>query len=114
MTEDGVQAGAAVRTDRGPGAPPEPHPRRVRAAFARLGGHRTTHPPELAPIIRSVRAVHPKADVKVIERAYAVAEERHTGQKRRSGEPYITHPLAVTQILADLGMTPPTLCAGLL
>ena len=43
-----------------------------------------------------------------------MAEARHRGQKRRSGEPYITHPLAVTQILADLGMTPPTLCAGLL
>jgi guanosine-3',5'-bis(diphosphate) 3'-pyrophosphohydrolase len=114
MTEDGAPAGAAVRTDRGPGAPPEPHPRRVRAAFARLGGHRTTYPPELGPIIRSVRAVHPKADVKVIERAYVVADERHRGQQRRSGEPYITHPLAVAQILADLGMTPPTLCAGLL
>jgi GTP pyrophosphokinase len=86
----------------------------VRAAFARLGGHRTTHPPELEPIIRSVRATHPKVDVKVIERAYEVAEARHRGQLRRSGEPYITHPLAVTQILADLGMTPPTLCAGLL
>ena len=114
MTEDGVRTGAAVRTDRGPAVPPEPHPRRVRAAFARLGGHRSAPPAELAPIIRSVRAVHPKADVKIIERAYAVAEERHRGQTRRSGEPYITHPLAVTQILADLGMTPPTLCAGLL
>ena len=61
-----------------------------------------------------MRAVHPKADLKVIERAYEVAEEKHRGQLRRSGEPYITHPLAVTQILADLGMTPPTLCAGLL
>ncbi|HSO04399.1 MAG TPA: bifunctional (p)ppGpp synthetase/guanosine-3',5'-bis(diphosphate) 3'-pyrophosphohydrolase, partial [Candidatus Limnocylindrales bacterium] len=46
--------------------------------------------------------------------AYVTAEELHRGQKRRSGEPYITHPLAVAQILADLGMTGPTLAAALL
>ncbi len=86
----------------------------MRAALARLGGGGRVQYPELEPIVRSVRSVHPKADVKVIERAYEVAERKHRGQLRRSGEPYITHPLAVTQILADLGMTPPTLCAGLL
>ncbi len=43
-----------------------------------------------------------------------MAETHHRGQKRKSGDPYITHPLAVTTILAELGMTPPTLCAALL
>ena len=55
-------------------------------------------------LIRTVRTHHPKADIALIERAYAAAERAHTGQKRKSGEPYITHPVAVAQILADLGL----------
>src|SRR6478735_2825716 len=51
-------------------------------------------------LIRTVRLHHPKADLSLIERAYAVAERAHSGQKRRSGEPYITHPVAVAQIIA--------------
>ena len=62
----------------------------------------------------AVRANHPKADLSIIERAYAVAERAHDGQMRKSGDAYITHPLAVTTILAELGMTPPTLAAALL
>src|SRR5262245_12262253 len=50
----------------------------------------------------------------LIERAYAAAESWHRGQWRRSGDPYITHPLAVALILAELGMSPPVLCAALL
>ena len=48
----------------------------------------------------------PRATSSLIERAYTVAEQAHAGQKRKSGEPYITHPLAVAQILADLGIGP--------
>ena len=55
-------------------------------------------------LIKTVRLHHPKADIALIERAYAAAELAHRGQKRRSGEPYITHPVAVAQILADLGI----------
>ncbi len=65
-------------------------------------------------MLRTVRGTHPKADLSVIERAYAVAERCHRGQLRKSGDPYITHPLAVTTILAELGMTPDTLAAALL
>jgi guanosine-3',5'-bis(diphosphate) 3'-pyrophosphohydrolase len=65
-------------------------------------------------LIKTVRAHHPKADVGVIEQAYAAAELAHRGQLRRSGEPYITHPVAVAQILADLGIGPKTLAAALL
>ena len=87
---------------------------RARARLAFLGGHREPANPVLEPLLQSVRLSHPKADVSVIERAYAVAEKAHTGQVRKSGDAYITHPLAVTTILAELGMTPPTLAAALL
>jgi guanosine-3',5'-bis(diphosphate) 3'-pyrophosphohydrolase len=99
-----------------PSAPPQRiAPARVRARLARLGG--TRHPnraPMLEPLFRVVRATHPKADLAIIERAYRTAEKYHTGQLRKSGDAYITHPLAVATILAELGMTAPTLCAALL
>ncbi|NNM45041.1 RelA/SpoT family protein [Knoellia koreensis] len=87
---------------------------RVRARLARFGSRGTPSNPVLEPLLQTVRATHPKADLDVIERAYVVAEEAHRGQKRKSGDAYITHPLAVTTILAELGMTPPTLAAALL
>ena len=65
-------------------------------------------------LIKTARMHHPKADVSIIERAYVTAERAHRGQQRRSGEPYITHPVAVAQILADLGIGPKTLAAALL
>jgi GTP pyrophosphokinase len=68
----------------------------------------------LEPLACTVRASHPKADVRVLVRAYEVAEQCHEGQRRRSGDPYITHPLAVTTILAELGMDTTTLVAALL
>jgi hypothetical protein len=68
----------------------------------------------LEPLTRTIRASHPKADLRPIVRAYEVAEQCHEGQRRRSGDPYITHPLAVTTILAELGMDTTTLVAALL
>ncbi len=65
-------------------------------------------------LIKTVRQNHPKVDLSVIERAYTAAERAHDGQKRRSGEPYITHPVAVAQILADLGIGTKTIAAALL
>ena len=65
-------------------------------------------------LIKTVRLHHPKADTALLERAYATAEKAHRGQKRKSGEPYITHPVAVAQILADLGIGSKTLAAALL
>ncbi len=65
-------------------------------------------------LFKTARMHHPKADLSVIERAYAAAARAHSGQKRRSGEPYITHPVAVAQILADLGIGPKTVAAALL
>ncbi|WP_327270092.1 RelA/SpoT family protein [Streptomyces sp. NBC_01218] len=91
---------------------------RVRARLARLGVQRSSpYNPVLEPLLRTVRQNDPKiesATLRQIERAYQVAERWHRGQKRKSGDPYITHPLAVTTILAELGMDPATLMAGLL
>ena len=65
-------------------------------------------------MLRQLRASHPKADTAPVQRAYEIAAKAHAGQKRRSGDPYITHPVAVAGILADLGMDVPTICAALL
>ncbi|MFV0372926.1 RelA/SpoT family protein [Microbacterium sp.] len=65
-------------------------------------------------LLRTVRTHHPKGDVSIVERAYRVAEKAHAPQKRQSGEPYITHPLAVAQILAELGLGPRAVAAALL
>ena len=65
-------------------------------------------------LIRSVRTYHPSADISMIEKAYAAAFEAHKDQKRKSGEPYIIHPLCVAIILADLELDKETIVAGLL
>ena len=65
-------------------------------------------------LLKTVRKHHPKSDLSGIERAYQKAKEAHEGQLRRSGEAYITHPVAVAQILADLGIGAKTIQAALL
>ena len=65
-------------------------------------------------LINSVRKYHPSTDISMIEKAYRVASEAHEGQKRKSGEPYIIHPLCVAIILADLELDKETIVAGLL
>jgi GTP pyrophosphokinase len=115
-------AAPAVRPVRTPGAVAPTRPpassSRVRARLARLGVQRSSaYNPVLEPLLRVVRGNDPKGDsaqLRLIESAYQVAERWHRGQKRKSGDPYITHPLAVTTILAELGMDPATLMAGLL
>jgi guanosine-3',5'-bis(diphosphate) 3'-pyrophosphohydrolase len=124
-TEDTAETGSADAAT----APPSAAPRhrqtspsdglagttRVLSRIARFGsGRAPTTSPLLEPLLRTVRATHPKADVAVLERAFEVAARAHAGQKRKSGDPYITHPVAVSAILAELGMTPPTLAAALL
>jgi GTP diphosphokinase / guanosine-3',5'-bis(diphosphate) 3'-diphosphatase len=65
-------------------------------------------------LARTHRGIHPSADAGVLRRSYAIAESMHRGQTRKSGDPYITHPLAVAQICAELGMDTTTLVAALL
>ncbi|MGQ0483473.1 MAG: RelA/SpoT family protein [Pseudonocardia sp.] len=90
--------------------------RRVRARLARriTAQRPTVIRPVLEPLAGVHRQLHPKADLALLQRAYDVADERHAGQQRKSGDPYITHPLAVATILAELGMDTTTLVAALL
>ncbi|MGJ4137654.1 RelA/SpoT family protein [Corynebacterium evansiae] len=70
--------------------------------------------PVLGPLISVHRRFHPRADLALLNRAYATAEKLHEGVKRKSGEPYITHPLAVATIAAEIGMDTTTVVAALL
>ncbi|GAB2769245.1 GTP pyrophosphokinase [Nocardioides salsibiostraticola] len=109
IVPDGVDARPGSASGAiGPGA------RSMRARLARMGTKGEPGSPVLEPLFRAVRANHPKADLALLERAYRLAEKMHGTQMRKSGDPYITHPLAVTTILAGIGMTEPTLVAALL
>lgn len=68
----------------------------------------------LEPIMNACKAHHPDEDMDILNHAYRRAVRQHSPQRRKSGEPYIIHPLAVAQILADLGMGPLVVAAGLL
>jgi GTP pyrophosphokinase len=98
--------------------PPQPPSatRRVRARLARRITAQRAAPVKqvLEPLAVVHRELHPKADLALLQRAYDVAEEKHREQRRKSGDPYITHPLAVATILAELGMDTTTLVAALL
>ncbi len=89
--------------------------RRVRARLARrMTAQRSAVNPVLEPLVAVHKGFVPKANLSLLQKAYEVAEERHADQMRRSGDPYITHPLAVANILAELGMDTTTLVAALL
>jgi GTP pyrophosphokinase len=81
-----------------------------------LPWRRNERPPadEVAPLLAAYRARHPKAPTGLIARAYLASSDAHRGQHRRSGEPYIQHPLAVARIVADLGLDDVTVAAALL
>lgn len=69
---------------------------------------------EVEPLLRELRRHDPRSDTALVLRAYQVAKRHHDGQMRRSGEPYITHPVAVARILAELGVGAITVAAALL
>ena len=80
-----------------------------------LGCEISTNPLDpLEPILKMCEYHHPDEDMSILARAYRRAVTQHSSQRRKSGEPYIIHPLAVAQILADLGMGPLVVAAGLL
>jgi GTP pyrophosphokinase len=97
-----------------------PSPTPVRLTPMRLFARWTAPKPPpsddsvLEPLFTVARAAHPETDVALLRRAYETAAEVHGSQKRKTGEAYITHPLAVATICAGLGMTEPTLVAALL
>jgi GTP pyrophosphokinase len=112
-----LEAGAAEEQHPSQAAPRQPSAtRRVRARLARRITAQRSAPVKqvLEPLAAVHRELHPKAELPLLQRAYDVAEEMHRGQRRRSGDPYITHPLAVATILAELGMDTVTLVAALL
>src|SRR5204862_8104370 len=69
---------------------------------------------DIGEILASVRAYDGAADIGLIERSFAFAAERHAGQRRRSGEPYVVHPVGVARTIAELRLDVPSVCAGLL
>jgi GTP diphosphokinase / guanosine-3',5'-bis(diphosphate) 3'-diphosphatase len=93
--------------------PPVGITRRLRALLPSKLPWPATHDP-VDNLVRAHRSIHPSGDPNLLRRAYAIAEQMHRGQTRKSGDPYITHPLAVAEILADLGMDTITLVAALL
>ncbi|QTR04402.1 bifunctional (p)ppGpp synthetase/guanosine-3',5'-bis(diphosphate) 3'-pyrophosphohydrolase, partial [Saccharothrix algeriensis] len=105
----------AATTPPVPARPPSAT-RRVRARLARRITAQRAAPVKqvLEPLAAVHRDLHPKADLALLQNAYDVAEEKHRPQRRKSGDPYITHPLAVATILAELGMDTTTLVAALL
>ncbi|MER7349124.1 HD domain-containing protein [Streptomyces aurantiacus] len=106
----------------GPTTPPGQRKRaRSRLDLRRLGraallgpAGRGRLPDAIGHVAEAHRGHHPDADLEPLRRAYVLAESSHRGQTRKSGEPYITHPLAVTLILAQLGAETTTLTASLL
>ena len=113
MTDDVHAAEVDVQTE-STETVPSGSANRVRSRLARFGSRGAATSPALEPLLLAIHSNHPKADLSVVEQAYVVAERAHRGQLRKSGDPYITHPVAVATILGELGMTPPTLAAALL
>ncbi|MFG1952528.1 RelA/SpoT family protein [Micromonospora sp. NPDC048830] len=102
----GAALGGALPTQ--PGELPLARRLRSLLSWPSAEGDPVTH------LVRTHRAIHAGTDPSVLRRAYTIAENMHRGQFRKSGEPYITHPLAVAQICAELGMDATTLVAALL
>ncbi|GAA2452419.1 RelA/SpoT family protein [Streptomyces glaucus] len=119
-----VTSGPVTPSPVAPGATTPTAPRRkarARIDLRRLGRAallgptaRDRLPDAIGHVVEAHRAHHPDADLEPLRRAYLLAESSHRGQMRKSGEPYITHPLAVTLILAELGAETTTLTASLL
>ena len=91
----------------------EPQPRGVKAVLKKV---RQPKGPETGfqKLVREVRSTRPKADFRLIEKAFEMAEEAHKGQLRKSGHAFITHPIGVATIVAQLGLDETTVAAALL
>src|SRR5690606_24683229 len=102
-----------VRWDPSPAPPAEPV---VTTVDRVLPWRRHSPPPtgEVAPLVALYRRKHPKAPTALISAAYERAESCHRGQGRQTGEPYITHPVAVATVVAELGLDDVSVAAALL
>ncbi|WP_071659620.1 HD domain-containing protein [Streptomyces humi] len=86
---------------------------KARHRLATRPGSRHGISPSLDSLLGAVRVHHPAADLAPVELAHEEAARWHAGQTRRSGDPYLTHCLAVSHIVADVGMPPTVVCAAL-
>ena len=68
----------------------------------------------LNDIFEIIKSYHPQADFDLIQKAYVYCAKVHAGQVRKSGEPYLSHPMEVAKILADLKLDEASICTGLL
>src|SRR5919197_244255 len=127
MAESVVRDDRAARSEVGapPGRPPKRGHHRATPPLASGAAPARDKPGTAAPsavdvkdlrepLLAALRAHHPQADLDPVSRAFDFAVEAHTRQKRASGEPYVTHPIASAQILADLGIDPMAIQAALL
>ncbi|HEX2049925.1 MAG TPA: bifunctional (p)ppGpp synthetase/guanosine-3',5'-bis(diphosphate) 3'-pyrophosphohydrolase [Actinomycetota bacterium] len=96
------------------GAAPRGASRGVKAVLKKVRPARQAPDPNLDALVRAVRTRRPKADLRLVERAYDIAERAHAGQQRKSGDPFISHPLGVAQVVAELGLDETTVAAALL
>jgi guanosine-3',5'-bis(diphosphate) 3'-pyrophosphohydrolase len=104
-----------------PAAPRRAKPTGPRRAPNRPSSAATAGPPAepdlaalKAQLVETVRSHYPQSDLEPIERAFDLAVEAHTGQRRATGEPYVTHPIASAQITAELGIDPIAVTAAIL
>lgn len=93
---------------------PSTAPRRSRSRLSFFAPRSSPVDPLLAPLLETMTAVSPKENQELVRQAYTVAERAHRGQTRRSGDPYITHPVSVATILAELGSPADVVAAALL
>ena len=103
-----------TQAEKPPSPSTESQARGVKAVLKKVRPARQPLDPALENLIKEVRKQRPKADTKAIERAYLMAEEAHRGQMRKSGDPFITHPLGVALIVAQLGLDETSIMAALL
>ncbi len=115
-TAGAAASGAGAAVDAGAQQREPTLQQRVRGLLARsvMAARRVSAGSALVPLVSVHQNVYPRADMGPLRQAYEVAERHHRGQLRKSGEPFITHPLAVATILAELGMDTTTLVAALL
>ncbi|HEX2179987.1 MAG TPA: HD domain-containing protein, partial [Actinomycetota bacterium] len=94
----------------------DPKPQGVKGVFYRFRPQSSPPPipKEILDIVRMVKEQHPKADTRGVVRAYEIAHLVHEGQKRKSGEEFIQHPVGVARILAEQGMDATTIIAAFL
>jgi GTP pyrophosphokinase len=112
--EERVDTPNTLTTEAPPPARPPSDGRGVKAVLKKVRSPRSDALAPFDALLREVKSRRPKADTRMLERAFELASNAHAGQMRKSGDPFITHPLGVATILAELGLDGETVAAALL